>query len=169
MIAFSCSDSDDGDDTGDGILSGLTLTSDRSYFSADGVDAVVFTVKDNTGKDVSTQCVYKANDQELVAVSYTHLDVYKRQVAVTDAEGGLLGIITDGDLRRMLEKYEDVDGLKARDIMSVSPKTIQEEELAYNAFQKMEQNSITQLVVVDEDKKYKGMVHIHDILREGVV
>ncbi len=43
-------------------------------------------------------------------------------VAVTDAEGGLLGIITDGDLRRMLEKYEDVDGLKARDIMSVSPK-----------------------------------------------
>ena len=66
-------------------------------------------------------------------------------------------------------KYEDVDGLKARDIMSVSPKTIQEEELAYNAFQKMEQNSITQLVVVDEDKKYKGMVHIHDILREGVV
>ena len=90
-------------------------------------------------------------------------------VAVTDAEGGLLGIITDGDLRRMLEKYEDVDGLKARDIMSVSPKTIQEEELAYNAFQKMEQNSITQLVVVDEDKKYKGMVHIHDILREGVV
>ena len=90
-------------------------------------------------------------------------------VAVSDAEGGLLGIITDGDLRRMLEKYEDVDGLKARDIMSVSPKTIQEEELAYNAFQKMEQNSITQLVVVDEDKKYKGMVHIHDILREGVV
>ena len=55
-------------------------------------------------------------------------------VAVTDAEGELLGIITDGDLRRMLEKYEDVDGLKARDIMSVSPKTIQEEELAYNAF-----------------------------------
>ena len=90
-------------------------------------------------------------------------------VAVTDAEVVLLGIITDGDLRRMLEKYEDVDGLKARDIMSVSPKTIQEEELAYNAFQKMEQNSITQLVVVDEDKKYKGMVHIHDILREGVV
>ena len=88
---------------------------------------------------------------------------------MTDAEGGLLGIITDGDLRRMLEKYEDVDGLKARDIMAVSPKTIQEEELAYNAFQKMEQNSITQLVVVDEDKKYKGMVHIHDILREGVV
>ena len=53
--------------------------------------------------------------------------------------------------------------------MSVSPKTISEEELAYNAFQKMEQNSITQLIVVSEGNVYKGMVHIHDILREGVV
>lgn len=90
-------------------------------------------------------------------------------VAVTDEAEHLLGIITDGDLRRMLEKYEDVDGLRARDIMSVSPKTMAEEELAYNAFQKMEQNSITQLVVVDEENRYRGMVHIHDILREGVV
>ena len=90
-------------------------------------------------------------------------------VAVTGSEGKLLGIITDGDLRRMLEKYEDVDGLKAGDIMSVSPKTIAEDELAYNAFQKMEKNCITQLVVVSETGIYKGMVHIHDILREGVV
>ncbi len=53
--------------------------------------------------------------------------------------------------------------------MSLSPKTIAEEELAYTAFQKMEQNCITQLVVVSDDNTYKGMVHIHDILREGVV
>ncbi len=90
-------------------------------------------------------------------------------VAVTTETGELLGIITDGDLRRMLEKYEDVDDLKAKDIMSVSPKTISEEELAYHAFQKMEKNSITQLVVTDDHLIYKGMVHIHDILREGVV
>lgn len=90
-------------------------------------------------------------------------------VAVTDPQDKLLGIITDGDLRRMLEKYEDVDGLKAEDIMSVGPKTIAEDELAYNAFQKMEKNSITQLIVVSEQGIYKGMVHIHDILREGVV
>lgn len=90
-------------------------------------------------------------------------------VAVTEAEGRLLGIITDGDLRRMLEKYKDVDGLKAKDVMSVAPKTISEDELAYHAFQKMEQNSITQLVVVTENLEYRGMVHIHDILREGVV
>lgn len=90
-------------------------------------------------------------------------------VAVTDEVNRLLGIITDGDLRRMLEKYQDVDPLKAKDVMSVSPKTISEEELAYNAFQKMEKNSITQLIVTGEGNVYKGMVHIHDILREGVV
>ena len=69
----------------------------------------------------------------------------------------------------MMEKYEDVDGLTANDIMSKSPKTIFEEELAYNAYRLMEKNSITQLVVVDEKLRYKGIVHLHDILREGVV
>ncbi len=90
-------------------------------------------------------------------------------VAVVDEAGRLLGIITDGDLRRMLEKYKDVDGLKAKDIMSRQPKIISEEELAYNAFMLMEKNSITQLVVTDEEHIYKGMVHLHDILLEGVV
>ena len=90
-------------------------------------------------------------------------------VAIVDSEERLEGIITDGDLRRMMEKYDDVDGLTANDIMSKSPKTISEDELAYNAYRLMEKNSITQLVVVDQDRHYKGMVHIHDILREGVV
>lgn len=90
-------------------------------------------------------------------------------VAVTEEGEKLMGIITDGDLRRMLEKYSDIDKLKARDIMSVSPKTISEEELAYDAFMKMKKNCITQLVVTSENNTYKGMVHIHDILREGVV
>ena len=84
-------------------------------------------------------------------------------------EERLEGIITDGDLRRMMEKYDDVDRVTAKDVMSKSPKTISEDELAYNAYRMMEQNSITQLVVVDNDRHYKGMVHIHDILREGVV
>ncbi len=90
-------------------------------------------------------------------------------VAVVDGANKLLGIITDGDLRRMLEKYEDIDDLKAKDVMSSSPKVISEEELAYNAFQKMEKNSITQLVVIGDGNLYRGMVHLHDILREGVV
>ena len=90
-------------------------------------------------------------------------------VAIVDEEERLEGIITDGDLRRMMEKYDDEDGVTAKDVMSKSPKTISEDELAYNAYRMMEQNSITQLVVVDNDRHYKGMVHIHDILREGVV
>lgn len=89
--------------------------------------------------------------------------------AVTDEAGCLAGIITDGDLRRMMEKYADVDGLTAREIMSAHPKVVSEEELAYTAYQLMEKNSITQLVVVDAANHYSGMVHLHDILREGVV
>ena len=88
--------------------------------------------------------------------------------AVIDDENKLLGIITDGDLRRMMQQYEDVKPLKAKDVMSVSPKTIGEDELAINAFHLMEQNSITQLVVC-EGEKYIGLVHLHDILKEGIV
>lgn len=80
----------------------------------------------------------------------------------------MLGIITDGDLRRMMQQYEDMKPLKAKDIMSVSPKTIGEDELAINAFHQMEKNSITQLVVCDGEK-YIGLVHLHDILKEGIV
>jgi len=88
--------------------------------------------------------------------------------AVIDDENKLLGIITDGDLRRMMQQYEDVKPLKAKDIMSASPKTIGEDELAINAFHLMEKNSITQLVVC-EGNKYIGLVHLHDILKEGIV
>lgn len=90
-------------------------------------------------------------------------------VAVTDTQDKLLGIVTDGDLRRMLEKHKDVNGLKAKDIMSANPKVISEDELAYDAFRMMEKNSITQLIVTGDGNVYRGMVHLHDILREGVV
>ncbi|MDQ1769910.1 KpsF/GutQ family sugar-phosphate isomerase [Labilibaculum sp. A4] len=88
--------------------------------------------------------------------------------AVVDKENKLVGIITDGDLRRMLEQNEDVSKLTARDIMSPKPKTIDPHSLAINAFQLMEDNNITQLAVV-ENEKYVGMVHLHDILKEGIV
>ncbi|PID95587.1 MAG: D-arabinose 5-phosphate isomerase [Bacteroidetes bacterium] len=88
--------------------------------------------------------------------------------AVVDNKNRLLGIITDGDLRRMLEKNYDVDNVTAHDIMSKNPKTTHPDVLAINAFQTMEENSITQLVVVDADK-YVGLIHLHDILKEGIV
>lgn len=89
--------------------------------------------------------------------------------AVVDSETRLIGIVTDGDLRRMMQRDGDVGVLKASDIMGVNPKTINKEELAFNAFQLMEENSITQLAVVDADNRYIGMIHLHDILKEGVV
>ena len=80
----------------------------------------------------------------------------------------LLGIITDGDLRRMLEKNSDLSTLKAADIMSKNPRTIESDILAVNALGIMREYNITQLLVVDKHK-YKGVIHIHDILREGIL
>ena len=87
---------------------------------------------------------------------------------VVDKSDKVLGIITDGDIRRMLQKYDSFENLTAKDIMSENPKTVNKDELAINAFHLMENNNITQLVVVQKDK-YIGMVHLHDILREGIV
>ena len=87
--------------------------------------------------------------------------------AVTDVENNLLGIITDGDLRRMLEK-NGLDGVKAKDIMTKNPKTIGPGEMAVNALDIMRQNEIVHLAVV-ENKKYLGIIHLHDLVKEGLL
>lgn len=79
----------------------------------------------------------------------------------------ILGIITDGDLRRMLMKYPDIEHVKASQIMTSGPKTIDEEALVVDALHKMRENSITQLPVVSHGK-YLGIIHLHDILKEGI-
>lgn len=89
--------------------------------------------------------------------------------AVLDRDKKLIGIITDGDLRRMLEKKKDITHLKARDIMTQSPKTISVGELAINALHKMRKYSITQLMVMNDQEQYCGVIHIHDLIREGIV
>lgn len=89
--------------------------------------------------------------------------------AVVDQDQQLLGIITDGDLRRMLERGEDMDQLCAQDIMTTSPKTINADALAVNALKLMRENSISQLVVVDEAQHYQGFIHLHDLIREGLI
>ena len=86
--------------------------------------------------------------------------------AVID-DGKLTGIITDGDLRRMLENNSDISFLKASDIMCTTPKKVTSDTLASFALTILEKNNISQLVVVDEEK-YIGIVHIHDILKEGI-
>jgi len=82
--------------------------------------------------------------------------------------GNLVGVITDGDLRRMLEKTDAISNLKAADIMNKTPKQIEAEELAVNAMQLLEKFNITQLIVTDKGK-YHGFVHLHDLLKEGII
>lgn len=87
---------------------------------------------------------------------------------VLSSAGELAGIITDGDVRRMVEKGIPINSSKAKDIMSVHPKVISMKELAIDAFKMMEDNKITSVVVMDEGK-YMGLIHIHDIIKEGIV
>jgi len=88
--------------------------------------------------------------------------------AVIDSDQNLLGIITDGDLRRMLEKNNVTGQIVAMDIMTTDPKTIEHDELAVNALNIMQQEEISQVVVVN-GTKYSGMIHIHDLLKEGFI
>lgn len=87
--------------------------------------------------------------------------------AVVTEDGGIRGIITDGDLRRMMQTSHTPK--IASDIMHANPRTILDTEYAVNALQMMRQNSITQLIVTDADGRYLGIIHIHDILREGII
>ena len=86
---------------------------------------------------------------------------------VDDAQT-LQGIITDGDLRRMLEKNSVSENIQAKNIMSRHPKTISPDELAVKALDAMRRYEITQIVVV-QNEKYLGMIHLHDLLREGFI
>jgi arabinose-5-phosphate isomerase len=89
-------------------------------------------------------------------------------VAAVIEKDKVVGIITDGDIRRMLNKTETITGLTAKDIMTVNPKTIKTSDMVVDALNILEDFSITQLVVVDNDQ-YKGVIHLHDILKEGIV
>ncbi len=80
----------------------------------------------------------------------------------------LLGVVTDGDLRRMLQNEQPVGGLKAIDIMSKNPKTVDQSEKAVKALEIMRLNNITNLIVT-KDGLYFGVVHLHDILKEGII
>jgi len=80
----------------------------------------------------------------------------------------LVGVITDGDLRRMIEKHNDFRQLKAYDVMTKHPLTVDQDELVVGALELMRKNNITQLPVVSENK-YVGVIHLHDILREGIL
>lgn len=83
-------------------------------------------------------------------------------------EGSIVGIVTDGDIRRMLQQRENLTGVTAEDIMSRHPKTIEYDQLAVNALDMMRRNSVSQLLVT-ENGQYKGVLHMHDLMREGII
>jgi arabinose-5-phosphate isomerase len=88
--------------------------------------------------------------------------------AVLNESGELTGVITDGDLRRMLEKRESLGGVTARDIMSAGPRTVSEDAMAVDALDRMRKNNITQLLVT-QDGRYTGVIHLHDLVKEGLI
>jgi arabinose-5-phosphate isomerase len=88
--------------------------------------------------------------------------------AVVDEKDAVIGIITDGDLRRMLEKRDDIRNIQASEIMSPHPKTISPNALAAQALEEMRTHDISQLIVA-ENGQYRGIVHLHDLIREGII
>ncbi|MDX1666619.1 MAG: KpsF/GutQ family sugar-phosphate isomerase [Saprospiraceae bacterium] len=120
--------------------------------------------------------LYPQNEKPAVrpddSIQHTILEMTSKRLGATvvlDEEDRINGIITDGDLRRMLEKGKDITRLKAADIMSRHPKTITPDEMAIRALNLMRENSITQVIVSDEASRYLGIVHLHDLIREGLV
>ncbi|MDB4009621.1 KpsF/GutQ family sugar-phosphate isomerase [Polaribacter sp.] len=88
--------------------------------------------------------------------------------AVLNAKNAIVGIITDGDIRRMLSKSTTIESFTAKDIMGKNPKTILNDAMAVEALERLENNNITQILVTDLENKYIGVVHLHDLIKEGI-
>ncbi|NVK50439.1 MAG: KpsF/GutQ family sugar-phosphate isomerase [Cyclobacteriaceae bacterium] len=109
--------------------------------------------------------------QENAGIAEVIVEISSKRLGATgvvNSEGKLVGIVTDGDLRRMLQKTLDIQSLVAKDIMTQNPKTIAKDEYAIRALNSMKRHNITQLVVLDGEK-IAGFIHIHELMREGIV
>jgi len=122
-----------------------------------------------------TEIMYKENDLPVVSenasIKDTILEMTAKRLGATcviNEEQSLVGIITDGDLRRQLEKSLDIKNLQAKDIMTKNPKTIKQNLLASYALQQMENYNITSLIAVDENNNPVGLVHLHDLVKLGL-
>ena len=108
---------------------------------------------------------------ETTPVSEVIVEITEKRLgvsAVVDFNENLIGIITDGDIRRMLSNTSDIRSLSAKDIMGKNPKTISENAMAIEALEVLENNNVSQILVVNKDQKYIGVVHLHDLLKEGI-
>ena len=99
------------------------------------------------------------------------VEISEKRMGITAVvkNGNVIGVITDGDLRRMLSRTDNIANLYASDVMSKKPKTININELATKAMILMKSNKISQLIVLNNKKQYKGVIHIHDLIKEGII
>lgn len=125
---------------------------------------LLLSVKDILNKEAQPKVEINAGVKEII------FEISNKRLGVTAVVDGnaIVGIITDGDIRRMLEKTMNLEGVTAQEIMTQSPKMIDSEALVSEALNVLESNQITQLVVM-HDGAYQGIIHLHDILKEGVV
>jgi len=122
-------------------------------------------VSDLFMKDTRPSVALDSNLKEImVAITQNRMGA----TAVLDG-GNISGIITDGDIRRMLQNNDHLEGLTAKDIMSRHPKYIEESQLAVAALDIMRKNSISQLLVINAGREYTGILHLHDLVREGII
>jgi len=98
------------------------------------------------------------------------IEISEKMLGVTAVieDGVIVGVVTDGDIRRMLNKYDSINGLTAKDIMTSNPKTIETDVLAIRALELMQDKGISQLIAVD-GKNYMGIVHLHNLINEGIL
>jgi arabinose-5-phosphate isomerase len=98
------------------------------------------------------------------------IEISEKRLGVTAVlkDDKIVGIITDGDIRRMLSKTTEINNFKAKDIMGKNPKSIHKDAMAIEYLDTLENNSITQILVKDDDDKYLGVVHLHDLIKEGI-
>ena len=118
--------------------------------------------------------LYKMNEVPSVkpdtSMQEVILEISGKRLGVTAVveDGQVVGAITDGDLRRAIQHHAEIMKLQAKDIMTRNPKTIHEKTLAVDALQMMKDHQITNIFVVDDEKRYLGVIHIHDIIKEGI-
>jgi arabinose-5-phosphate isomerase len=122
------------------------------------------TVKDLSSRNARPQVDAAASLREVI------IEISGKFLGATAVleDGNLIGVITDGDLRRMLENNSNTADVQAKDICTLNPKSIDENELAVQALELMRSHDITQLIVT-LNGQYAGMVHLHDLVREGLI
>ncbi|WP_299060229.1 KpsF/GutQ family sugar-phosphate isomerase [uncultured Polaribacter sp.] len=117
---------------------------------------------------IANNQVPKVNSSDTIANVIVEISEKRLGVTAVLENDILVGIITDGDIRRMLSKTTDINHFTAKDIMGQNPKTISENAMAVEALDKLENNSITQILVINDKNKYVGVVHLHDLIKEGI-